>query len=70
MGSSNPTSQSNEKRNRENIGDILPLLLAMDMRRMIIEKSMSSKENSSTPGLEELALKPTKYYKEIIGLSP
>ena len=46
------------------------LIIAFKKSKISEEHKDPPKETSSRSGLEELALKPTKFYKENIGLSP
>ena len=46
------------------------LIIAIKKSKISEEHKDYSKKTSSRSGLEELALKSTKFYKEKIGLSP
>lgn len=51
--------------------DIVEALInAIKNSKVLEEHKDYPKETSSRSGLEELALKPTKFYKDKIGLSP
>ena len=46
------------------------LIIAIKKSKISEEHKYYPKETSSRPGLEKLALKPTKFYKDKIRLSP
>ena len=56
-----------EDRNNENME---PLIIDINKSKNLNEDKDYSKKTSLRSGLEELALKSTKFYKEKIGLSP
>ena len=58
-------------RQEEGDDESMEALIVILKRSKISEKHKSDpKEIFSTSGLDKLALKPTKFYKEKIGLSP
>ena len=51
-------------------GELEALIIAIKKTKISEERKSSKGESSSMSGLDKLALKSSKYYKEKIGLSP
>ena len=69
MGNNN-TNQNNSVQKNVNYMNISPIIVAINTPKISEEHKDYPKAISLKPGLEKLALKPTKFYKDKIELSP
>ena len=66
----NSSNKNNSVQKSVNYVDINQIVVAINTSKISEEHKDYPKAISQKPGLEKLALKPTKFYKDKIGLSP